>query len=205
MANLPESCRIEESCCHRFRMLRIIDSFLRSLLEYTCPLFLNVCLSTLNFLEVIYYAALRVAIGLLKHTPLPLLRREANASCVSRIRFIANIFLARQLSPLLPPFSTDPFTRSAHLSAAAADLLTTYNLGPNHIPKIIPLLLNFLVIPSLFHSDCHIILDGLPFQNISRPFGGYQAWKSWSASTAYTTLFSSDASKDSSKTAVAFT
>lgn len=113
----------------------------------------------MNSLEVIYNAALRFATGLLKCTPILLLRREANASSMgSRIQCLTNRFLVRQLSLPHPPLSARSYATSGNLSTYAAELLAVYNVDLSYI---IQFSWPFHPFPQ---PDCHVIIDGRPFQ-----------------------------------------
>ena len=80
-------------------MLHIVNSLIRSSLEYGAPLFYDSPPSAVNTLEVSYNAAIRLATGLPMWTPVPVLRREAGVSSISsRLSLLTKLFLLRLLS-----------------------------------------------------------------------------------------------------------
>lgn len=82
-----------------YHMIKIVNSLIRSSLEYGAPLFYDSPPSSIRILEVCYNAAIRLATGLPRWTPLPVLRREAGVSTISsRLNYLTKRFLLRILS-----------------------------------------------------------------------------------------------------------
>ena len=186
-------------------MLRLIDSLIRSCLEYGAPLFFDSPPTALRILETCYNACIRLATGLPSWTPLPVLRREAGVSSItSRLGFLTKTFLIRLLSS--PP--------GIRLGEIIRSILTTPNLCWKWWTPLQDLsltvggpltqILRYHWPPPPCSLHLRIVTNSLPFQDTSLPNTAIvHSWYLWLASSPSGTIFATDASKDAGKTAIA--
>ncbi|GBO00170.1 RNA-directed DNA polymerase from mobile element jockey [Araneus ventricosus] len=100
-------------------LLQIVNSTIRSKLEYGYHVFITSSKSEILTIEILYRTALRFATGLPKWTPIPILLKEAGQISLSlRIRMLAERFFLKNLSlgELSPLFHyLRPLTRRLRL------------------------------------------------------------------------------------------
>ena len=188
-----------------YHMLRIVNSIIRSSLEYGAPLFFDSPPTSLNLLEVCYNSAIRLATGLPMWTPLAVLRREAGVSTItSRLSFLTKRFLLRLLAS--PPglrladivrtnLQTPDPTWKWH--APLQELAATIGAPLTNIIRF-----SWPPPPESLHFA--VIRQGLNFQCTDLPSSAVlQEWSLWVSSLSPCAMFATDASRDSVKSSIA--
>ena len=181
-------------------LLRLAHSTVISTLNFGSQVYSTACSTTRKRLEPIQNAALRIATGLPRWTPIPLLRREAKALSVSRSQdLIRERFFLRQLAlgPQSSLFSCDTLSQpSAFANSTVDSILSRLQIQREHIlhwsfPH--PLPENFLEI----HENT------LDFQNKQLPHSLLtQLFSEYIAKCTGWHLMATDASKTASRTSL---
>lgn len=150
-------------------ILSMVNSIIRSLLNYACHLFIKANPFSINSRGYLQYRPPRCHwfFEVCTYSPPPLRHEENTCSVDSRIRSMAHRFLDFQLSLPHTPFSAHSATGSGNLSAGAADLFARYDIEPRHILQL------SWPVHLLFNSIFFISVDGLPFHTVFRPSGGH--------------------------------
>ncbi|XP_054721326.1 uncharacterized protein LOC129231105 [Uloborus diversus] len=190
-------------------LLIIAKSCIKSKINFGSHIFSSCSQTNKKKIETIYHSAIRVAVGLPKFTPIPVLLMEAKeTTCQHSHSLNAEIFMLRQVA--LGNFSTvrkrllsfetkfiPANTDKAPLAIKKKNLLKDLNIYPSQIiPLCIPIVDN--------SKHCNIFLKSLPFQNdkipnnlISKAFHNYSS-NNWNNNP----IIASDASKVTNSTSI---
>ncbi|GFW39033.1 SCAN domain-containing protein 3 [Trichonephila clavipes] len=111
-------------------LLNIINATIRSIFDYGSQLFSFSSNSNRQKLEPIYNAALRLALGLPRNTPLDLLRAESmNGSINTRHNFLCQKFITKQIA--LKDWSPNARYALVEVKKRGADKEVTGSFRPN--------------------------------------------------------------------------
>lgn len=190
-----------------YHLLRINNSLIRSLCEFGSPILVNCTMTDFGKLEVLYNAGLRVALGLPRCTPIPVLRREAGQLSIQhRIEFLGLAFGLRQLALREWSFVGNVLQSGVSSgcwggSAISGQVAQFMRCTVGGVVNILPMTWSsHCRIPNLrFDLDCHMFQDR---SNPQSEFPSLFAECLYSSFNNYVIL-ATDASKDDNKVAVA--
>ena len=129
------------SGCNRKTLLQLYKSFIRSKLDYGCPIFNQVSKSTLNLLDTIQSSSLRLYLGALRTSPKLSLGAEAAEPPLSFRRLIltANFLASSAQFPQLLIFNTIISSPNSSIIPATKLLRPTLEVHLSKVLRLNPL------------------------------------------------------------------